>query len=95
MKPGTFLIGLLLILAGLTAFLSNLGYPAGGILRLLFNYWPLLLILLGIVLFLGGRIPHRLAFIIVIVLCAGVAASALYTSGTIPRDTRRLVHDWT
>ncbi|HHT46445.1 MAG TPA: hypothetical protein GX004_04015 [Firmicutes bacterium] len=72
MSIGTFLVALLLILAGAALFLANLGYVSMFLIRRLANFWPLIFILIGLSLFWGGRIPRLLAFVIVIILVGGL-----------------------
>lgn len=77
MRVGTFLVGTLLILAGVVLFLERLGYTQWGFSRQILSYWPLILIIIGLSLFWGGRIPRWLAFIIIAVLVGAIIFLAL------------------
>ncbi len=77
MRIGTYILGLMLILAGLILFLNNLGYTYWSVGRLIFQFWPVLLIIIGISFFWGGRIPGWLAFISIAVLAAAVIMLAV------------------
>lgn len=72
MRINTFLLGLLLILVGVVAFLVDLGFGSWDMLRQVARLWPVLLILIGISLFWGGRLPRGLAFTLVVVTISGV-----------------------
>jgi hypothetical protein len=73
MRLGKFLVATALVWVGQLLFMDSLGYPAlpwaAGVLRL----WPLLLILVGLSLFWGGRIPVPLALLLVAALVLGTA----------------------
>lgn len=79
MTISTFILGLLLILIGTWLFLSNLGYISLGFIREIINFWPILLIIIGMSFFWRGRIPRRLAFALIIALTGGVIALAFVT----------------
>jgi hypothetical protein len=71
-RVGTFLLGALFILAGVVLFLERLGYSWWGFSGELLNYWPIILVIIGISLFWGGRIPRWLAFFVMVILVGGV-----------------------
>lgn len=77
MRVGTFLLSALFILAGVVLFLERLGYTWWGFPGELLNYWPIILIIIGISLFWGGRIPRWLAFFVMVILVGGVIFLAL------------------
>ncbi|MDO9535948.1 MAG: DUF5668 domain-containing protein [Bacillota bacterium] len=79
MAISTFIMGLILILVGTWLFLNNLGYISLGFIRQIFNFWPILLIIIGMSFFWRGRIPRWLAFALIIVLTGGVIALAFVT----------------
>jgi len=76
-RISTFLAGTLLILAGIIIFIENLGFGWRGFSGYIFNYWPVLLIIVGVGVFWGGKIPYWLAFVIVAALAGGVIFFAL------------------
>lgn len=57
MKPSRFFLGLILILAGTVFFLINQGYGSWSILRFIPQFFPVLLIVLGLSLLWKGPIP--------------------------------------
>lgn len=77
MKVGTFIAGLLLILAGLIIFLANIGYGSPVFAAQLSRFWPVLLILIGISFFWGGVIPRLLGILLIIALSGGIVFLAL------------------
>jgi len=83
-RVGTFLVGALFILAGVVLFLERLGYSWWGFSRQVLNYWPLILVIIGISLFWGGRIPRWLAFAIIVILVGGVVLLALAAPSSPP-----------
>ena len=85
MRAGTLLLALFFILAGVVIFLSNLGYVSTGFAQLLFRFWPVILIIIGISLFWGGTIPRPLAFVLVVVFAVGVLVLAFVIPGPGPR----------
>jgi len=78
-RISTFIMGLLLILIGTCLFLNNLGYISLGFIRQIYNFWPVLLIIIGLSFFWKGRIPHWLAFVLIVALTGGVIALAFLT----------------
>lgn len=84
MRVSTFLVGTLLILVGVVLFLERLGYGWWRFSRQVLDYWPIILIIIGISLFWGGRIPRWLAFVIVIILVGVVVFLALAVPGFKP-----------
>ncbi|MGE5544105.1 MAG: LiaI-LiaF-like domain-containing protein [Bacillota bacterium] len=81
MRFGTFLVATFLILAGVTMFMLNLGYGSWQMVVEAGKFWPILLILLGISLLWGGRIPGWLALLLVVALAGGVVFLFLNTPG--------------
>lgn len=81
MRFGTFLIATLLVLAGVTMFMLNLGYGSWQMVMQAGELWPILLILLGISLLWGGRLPNWLALFLVAALAGGVVFLFLRTPG--------------
>lgn len=72
MRIENFFIGLVFILAGVIAFLINLGYSSWIFLVQIKKLWPIILIIIGLGFFWKGRIPAWLAVILVLVLVGGV-----------------------
>jgi hypothetical protein len=85
MRAGNLLLALFFIVAGVVIFLSNLGYASPDLLRQLFRFWPLILIIVGISLFWGGIIPRFIAVLLVIVLAVGVVILAFVIPGPGPQ----------
>lgn len=84
MRLTTFFISLALILAGVISFIFNLGYGSWGLVQQITRLWPVGLILIGLSLFWGGRVPRWLAFGIIVALAAAVAALVLYAPRPAP-----------
>jgi hypothetical protein len=76
-RVSTFLAGALFILAGVVLFMEKLGYSWWGFSGQVLSYWPVILIIIGISLFWGGKIPRWLAFAFIVILVGGVVALAL------------------
>ncbi len=72
MRISSFVVGLLLVLAGVVALMNSLGLGSWELARQVFRFWPVLLIVIGISLFWDGRIPRWLALLLVIFVSAGV-----------------------
>ncbi|NLV17753.1 MAG: hypothetical protein GXY50_11210 [Syntrophomonadaceae bacterium] len=69
----SFLFATLLILSGVALFMINLGYGYWWMIRPVLDYWPVLLIFLGLSVLAGGRkMPRWLAYVLILVLAAGV-----------------------
>jgi len=81
MRFGSFLFATLLVLTGVAIFMLNLGYGSWELIRRAAEMWPVLLILLGLSLFWGGRIPQWLAILLVLALTAGVVYMFIQTPG--------------
>ncbi len=81
MRFGTFLIATLLVLTGVATFMLNLGYGSWQMIMQASELWPILLILLGLSLFWGGRIPGWIALVLVVVLVGGLIYMFLETPG--------------
>lgn len=73
MKIGTFIIGLLLVLAGIVLFLLNIGYGSWESIYELTKWWPLLLIIIGLGMFSRGKIPLWIAYLIIILSVGAVS----------------------
>jgi len=78
---GTFLVGTLLILVGVIISLERLGYGWWQFSRELLDYWPIALIIIGMSLLGGGRIPRPLALVIVALLVGAVVFLTLSFTG--------------
>ena len=73
MRISTFLIGLSLILVGLTLFLTELGYTSWKLFRQVAEYWPVLLILIGIKLIWKERMPRWVDYLMIVsTSCCGL-----------------------
>lgn len=59
-------------------FLVNMGYGSWASYQLIGRWWPLLLIILGMAMFWQGRIPHTLAYILVVVLVAATIGYMMF-----------------
>ena len=81
MRFGTFLAATLLVLAGVAMLMLNLGYGSWQMVIEAGKLWPILLILLGLGLLWGGRIPGWLAMVLVVALAGGVVFLFLKTPG--------------
>lgn len=87
MRISAFLLSLILVLGGLSALFVNLGFGSWSMLWRWLEYWPVLLIVLGIGIFLGGRIPRWLAISLVLVLAGGITAFFLFGApGSTPQE---------
>ncbi len=69
---GRFLLGLTFIVVGTAMFMVNMGYTSWNYLYRLVQLWPVLLILFGLSLMWGGKIPRLLALLIAVGVVAGV-----------------------
>ena len=72
MRISTFLIGLSLVLIGLTLFLTELGYTSWKSFEQIAEYWPVLLILIGIKLIWKERMPRWVDYLMIVLLIAAV-----------------------
>lgn len=77
MKIGSFIAGLMLIIAGLVIFLDNMGYGSLPLFTVLLKFWPVILILIGISFFWGGAIPRLLGILLIIALSGSIIALTL------------------
>ncbi len=84
MQPGRFLLGLVFILAGAVIFLVNMGYSTWAFFNRLVEFWPVLLILLGISLIWGREIPRWFALVMVLIMLSIVVLLALNYRMPIP-----------
>lgn len=75
MRVGTLISGLLLVVAGVVFFLINLGYGSWISIQEMCNWWPIILIIIGISLFSQGKIPRLIAYLILI---AAVGTVSVY-----------------
>ena len=82
MRISSFIVGLLLVLAGVIAFMNNIGLGSWELVREAFKFWPVVLIVIGFSLFWDGRIPRWLALILVLLVSAGVVFLGLSTPYT-------------
>jgi predicted membrane protein len=74
LRTGRFIFALLLILAGVTALMVNLGYGSWDMASQIGKFWPALLIIIGLGIFWGRQIPHWLAIILTAVIVVAVIA---------------------
>lgn len=74
MRFGRFLLGLTFIVIGTVMFMVNIGYTSMDFLYQLVDLWPVLLILFGLSLMWGGKIPSLFAVLIAV----GVVAVVIY-----------------
>ena len=81
MRFGSFLIATILVLAGVVLLMLNLGYGSWQMVTEVWKFWPILLVLLGLSLLWGGRIPYWLALVIVVALAGVVVFLFLKTPG--------------
>ena len=81
-RVSTFFASALFIVAGVVLLLEKLGFCWWALPGHLLNFWPVLLIIIGISLFWEGTIPRLPAFIIIVLLVGGVVFLAL----TFPRS---------
>ncbi len=91
MRFGTFLVATLLVLAGVAMFMLNLGYGSWEMVRQAIDLWPVLLILLGLSLFWGGRIPHWLALALVVALAGAIVFLFLKEPGILADGSHRQI----
>lgn len=77
MRPGRFILALILIVTGSVMVLVNMGYSSWAFFRRLIEFWPVLLIILGISLLWGGDIPRWLGILVVIAVVAGIILLAI------------------
>lgn len=79
-KPGrgTFsLLGLILVALGVIFLLQNLGVLGWGIWGTLWSFWPVILVLIGLNILLGGRSPWLMLGITAVVLIGIIAAAVV------------------
>ncbi|MGE5450120.1 MAG: LiaF transmembrane domain-containing protein [Methanomassiliicoccales archaeon] len=86
MRVGRFIFALLLVVAGVMAFLINMGYGSWASYVLIGQWWPLLLIIVGLAMFWQGRIPQALAYILVVVVVAGVVGYMMTNNQAVTLD---------
>ncbi len=77
MRIGTLISSLLLILTGTVFFLINMGYGSWVSIYEIGKFWPILLIIFGLGFLAQGRIPHWIAYLIIILSFAAVGAYML------------------
>ncbi len=77
MRIGTLITGLLLVLTGVVFFLINLGYGSWVSIHEIGKFWPILLIIIGLSFLGKGRIPHWIAYLLIILSVGAVAAYML------------------
>lgn len=70
MSIGRLLVGLVLVVFGLSVLFANLGWTEWSFVFALLNLWPLLLIIVGLYLLLGSTRP-TLAMILTVLLVLG------------------------
>lgn len=90
---------LLLITIGTLFLLTNLGLLAWGFWGAIWQFWPVILILIGIELLFGRSRPRFGAILVVVVLVAAIGASAAMSGGfaqpfvDAPADVERIVEE--
>ena len=77
MSPGRFFLGLTFIVLGVLAFLDSLGYGLWVFWENAFNFWPVLLIVIGLGLVWGGKIPRLVGLVIASLVVAAIVFLAL------------------
>jgi hypothetical protein len=87
---GSIAGGLILILLGLLWLLNNLGYLPGDLVRSLWRFWPLALILLGLEVALRG-FSDRVALPILLLAALLIGAVVVALAPTLP--TEQIVSD--
>lgn len=81
MRVSTFIFSLLLILTGAAMALVELDYTTWEQAVQLQRLWPLVLVVAGVSLFWGGRIPSWLALFLVIAITGGIIVFLVYNHG--------------
>ncbi len=74
MRVGTLISGLLLVLVGVIFFLINMGYGSWVSIYEIGKFWPIVLIIIGLGMFGRGRIPHWIAYLMIILSVGAVGA---------------------
>jgi hypothetical protein len=82
---GSIAGGLILILLGLLWLLNNLGYLPGDLVRSLWRFWPLALILLGLEVALQG-FSDRVALPVLLLAALLIGAVVLVLAPTLPAE---------
>ncbi len=72
MGIGSFIVAALLILSGTAMLMINQGYGSWSMLQQAGQYWPVILILMGMGMILGNRLPKWLAYVLLALCLAGV-----------------------
>lgn len=98
MRVGRFILALLMVAAGIMAFMINLGYGSWASFGLIGKWWPVLLIIFGLAMFWQGRIPRPLAYILVVVIAGGIVGYMMVNDevwpvnwqGQLPNHTENL-----
>lgn len=81
LKPTTVVTGIILVLAGLSLFLINLGYVSWETIAQLFRFWPILLILLGLAVIFKNQLPSGIASSILLILAILAFLGLISTPG--------------
>ena len=93
MRRGFSLGGLLLVALGTLLLLNTTGVVRPGIwFELLFTYWPVLLVLIGLRIILAPRAPLVCAGVVVLILAGTVGAAFLTMSAEQSDDMRRITY---
>lgn len=77
MNAGRVIWGLVLVGLGVLFLAANAGWVDWGFALYLVQLWPLILVLVGIRLLLGGRPPALAVVLMIVVVAAGVAIAAI------------------
>lgn len=75
MKPGRFIWGLVVVVAGILLLAASLGWLDWAFLLSLLQLWPVVLVLIGIQLLLGRSSPVAATVLMAVVLVGTVAAA--------------------
>jgi hypothetical protein len=82
---GAIVWGLLLVVVGLIWFLNNIGYLPGDLWRVLWRFWPVLVILAGVEVALRG-FPNRVAVPLLVLAVAAIVVGLLVLAPTLPQE---------
>jgi hypothetical protein len=81
-RPRHLVWPIILIGLGILLLLQNLGFLSWSLWDILWRFWPMILVLIGLELLLGRRNPGLAAVVAVAVLVLAVAGSALAARGS-------------
>jgi len=81
LKPTTVVTGIMLVLAGLSLFLVNLGYLSWDTILQTFRFWPILLILLGLAIIFKNQLPSGISSSILLIIALFAFIGLISTPG--------------